>query len=151
MHRTQLLILSYDKATLSIMDMIRAGYTYNKSGIFFLSPNGFIKSYVLHYSESPDTVRGLRPDFIIIDITEEEMKDPRWHKLRDAIKPMLVSNPIIDDKTNAMGITLPNGYSVDNKRLGYEPMACEHDWALYEGFTETYQYCTKCDEKKYSL
>lgn len=24
---------------------------------------------------------------------------------------------------------------------------CNHAWAKYEGFTETYNYCTKCDEK----
>ena len=25
---------------------------------------------------------------------------------------------------------------------------CCHIWVLYEGFTETYHFCKKCDEKK---
>lgn len=26
---------------------------------------------------------------------------------------------------------------------------CLHDWRQYEGFTEKYKYCAKCDEKDY--
>lgn len=27
-------------------------------------------------------------------------------------------------------------------------LICNHTWKNYEGFTERYQYCEKCDEKK---
>lgn len=26
--------------------------------------------------------------------------------------------------------------------------SCQHAWKLYEGFVESYEYCTKCDQKK---
>ena len=25
---------------------------------------------------------------------------------------------------------------------------CYHDWVLYEGVTDKYQYCSKCDKKR---
>lgn len=28
------------------------------------------------------------------------------------------------------------------------PASCAHEWAQYEGLTERYEYCTKCDNKK---
>ncbi len=29
-----------------------------------------------------------------------------------------------------------------------ENKACSHDWKEYVGFTQKYDYCTKCDEKR---
>lgn len=29
--------------------------------------------------------------------------------------------------------------------------ACEHEWRLYEGFTERFDYCVKCDVKGTSV
>ncbi len=34
-------------------------------------------------------------------------------------------------------------YLKDNKTQG-----CNHDFKQYNGFTESYRYCTKCDEKE---
>lgn len=28
------------------------------------------------------------------------------------------------------------------------PRPCTHNWQRYEGFTEVYDYCTLCDEKR---
>lgn len=28
------------------------------------------------------------------------------------------------------------------------PTECRHEWKIYEGLTESYYYCTKCDEKR---
>ena len=28
------------------------------------------------------------------------------------------------------------------------PQACQHEWKKYVGFTQVYDYCAKCDEKK---
>lgn len=25
---------------------------------------------------------------------------------------------------------------------------CQHEWKLYDGFTNRFEYCSKCDEKK---
>jgi len=29
-----------------------------------------------------------------------------------------------------------------------EPKSCDHKWAKYQGFTENYTFCEKCDVKK---
>lgn len=29
-----------------------------------------------------------------------------------------------------------------------EKTSCSHDWVEYNGFTEVYKYCKKCDEKR---
>ena len=29
-----------------------------------------------------------------------------------------------------------------------EPTGCRHEWKLYQGFTDTYNYCSKCNVKR---
>lgn len=44
-------------------------------------------------------------------------------------------------------ITLPEGYQVDLTAFDAKDR-CYHDWKQYTGFTESYEYCAKCDKKK---
>jgi hypothetical protein len=45
-----------------------------------------------------------------------------------------------------------SGQLVGGAALQIEPLTftltCAHEWQKYEGFTKTYDYCTKCDEKR---
>lgn len=48
--------------------------------------------------------------------------------------------------TGAGTFTLPKGFTIDEVYVGEKQ--CFHDWKQYTGFTESYEYCTKCDKKK---
>jgi hypothetical protein len=43
-------------------------------------------------------------------------------------------------------------YDAMNLGTGFMKMpyniGCDHKWKFYQGFSETYSYCEKCDEKK---
>lgn len=43
---------------------------------------------------------------------------------------------------------VPDGYTLDTTILDELPNGCNHNWKMYHGFTEAYEYCTKCNEKK---
>lgn len=51
-------------------------------------------------------------------------------------------------------VQIPDGLTLDCDTLsnGKAPLnnrsQCFHDWKSYQGFNESYEYCTKCDEKK---
>ena len=32
-----------------------------------------------------------------------------------------------------------------------KPEGCAHTWKTYNGFTETYKFCEKCDKKEFNL
>ena len=40
-------------------------------------------------------------------------------------------------------LKLPKDFKVE-----YTPKGCQHEWSTYQGFTDTFEYCTKCDEKR---
>jgi hypothetical protein len=42
-------------------------------------------------------------------------------------------------------ITLPEGFSLDLSKL---ELGCTHEWQHYEGITNRFDFCTKCDVKK---
>jgi hypothetical protein len=37
---------------------------------------------------------------------------------------------------------------VDWARMEPEARTCSHEWAIYQGLNEKYEFCKKCDEKK---
>ena len=37
---------------------------------------------------------------------------------------------------------------VDFARMEPEARSCSHEWKTYNGFTETFEFCQKCDVKK---
>jgi hypothetical protein len=49
--------------------------------------------------------------------------------------------------TNAIFAPMTFTFNPGSIQLDPELRICNHTWAPYEGFTERYNYCTKCDEK----
>jgi hypothetical protein len=68
------------------------------------------------------------PDSILWFDEELELNELQYKHLHDAIKY----------GTGFMKISTPE--KITN--------GCDHKWKLYQGFSETYNYCEKCDEKR---
>ena len=58
------------------------------------------------------------------------------------------------DGSNKHHIKLPDGYIVDVKTSGKSQCpviaksGCDHSWTSYTGLSESFEYCTICDEKR---
>jgi len=49
----------------------------------------------------------------------------------------------------APGQLVGGGPLIDEGELKKWPkISCSHEWTTYVGFTDTYEYCKTCDEKK---
>ena len=45
--------------------------------------------------------------------------------------------------------SLPSGWQfVSPSTPAPEKSGCSHEWAMYRGFNEDYEFCKKCDEKR---
>ena len=49
------------------------------------------------------------------------------------------------------GESLPRGidFTLNHGIVATADGACDHVWAEYNGFSESFKFCQKCDEKKY--
>lgn len=68
------------------------------------------------------------------------------------IHPIYGTIGITPQKAQPAVFTLPAGYEVDVDMFtvpthGWSPGGCDHDFKEYQGFTESYRYCIKCDHK----
>lgn len=54
---------------------------------------------------------------------------------------------VFEGSKNPVEFSLPEGFVL---RWDYESddSSCKHNWKNYLGFTESFKYCTKCDEKR---
>lgn len=76
----------------------------------------------------------------------DDANDPQWKSYKPtAIYTVPASGThTVTTGTGSFNIKLPEGCSVNINALSNK---CDHQWKLYTGFTEEYQYCTKCGVK----
>lgn len=61
---------------------------------------------------------------------------------------------MVDGSKNPIEIGLPEGYSINDciipwdEDFDQDDGQCKHHWRNYIGFTESFKYCTKCDERR---
>lgn len=58
-------------------------------------------------------------------------------------------NKDADDDFNIFNYGNVYGNNSSSKPTDFVASSCFHDWEKYVGFTETYYYCKKCDEKSF--
>jgi hypothetical protein len=60
-----------------------------------------------------------------------------------------VSTKMVDGSKNPIEIGLPGSCIIHwDEDFDQDHGQCKHDWREYHGFTESFQYCTKCDERR---
>jgi hypothetical protein len=70
--------------------------------------------------------------------------------LKPGVYEVSGSIQMVDGSKNPTEIGLPPGYCIIpwDEDFDNDDNQCKHDWKEYHGFTESFQYCTKCDERR---
>lgn len=78
----------------------------------------------------------------ILNIREEQLEE-----LPDLTSPYKTDLSAVP-KNQCNYIPIPITYMPTAASVSEPPARCWHEWKHYQGFTENYDYCTKCDAKR---
>ena len=87
-----------------------------------------------HYLDALHYLMGSLSDDMEVDPDEE-------------YPPMIGMSKWLQQEAEAAAANAFPNTTVDWDRI-YPTQTCSHEWKVYNGFTETFEFCQKCDVKK---
>ena len=151
-------IMNYDKlgrgkCTITITD--------KETGEVILKTDAFLVNYEMRHERQPihmlgryDVMDYISPQFVEMTLTakvfpweEEKIEEPE-----EPLKPFELQ----DTLSQLMKALEAGSYNASPSAFRGEPLQveslesvfCGHTWKKYEGFTDVYDYCEKCNEKR---
>jgi hypothetical protein len=92
----------------------------------FIVPTGHF-SYYEDYFWAIKSIDNKKREFTFLDDCFDKKLDVYWEFYQE------------NDQSNSP-LKSEKGFKLE--------LICEHDWKYYQGFTECYEFCTKCQEKR---
>jgi hypothetical protein len=87
-------------------------------------------------------------------IYQSPLEPPNWHGKSGQVFADSQNNLWIYDVkytswilTGCVKLTEPSTLTVQGHGISFT-MGCHHKWKLYEGFTDRFEYCETCNERK---